>query len=291
MEESSCPTLDSEFAEIQRNNENLFAELTGGVPLPKDIPLTPVLSVVDTASSLNQLNNSLQLLDQDKDFMLPEEYQSQRATIQMYQFMLQNSHCSSSNCYWVANAPQGESNNFLVYTVKAAGMEFAGDPANKFNKLKQDFIQAQLEAEPNATEERKKEIRKAAEQAAPPYLPYSGKDIVKEGQENNPPAVYFSGAGDARSFIEANGYTAPIFYGEKGHEALSSQDNKTLKDRSSALVKHLAENVRLYGSISQTIQQNANQETVKNTIQPIMQDIRESVQKEMGNSGSLSPHR
>lgn len=213
---------EEDLENLRKTNREHFSNQTNGAALPEQI--TPVLGVANE-SSISQIAPTL---EENRDYI--EDYETQEATKKMYQFMLQGSKCNN-DCFWVASNVQTEQNRPMIETIQAAGTNFAGDPLNKFQTLKDGFVQAQVEAytkeHPQATEEELQQVQQQANKANPPYVVYTWanmQNLFKSSANSSnaaTPTVYFADAADARTFIERHGRDVPILYGKTGHRVLS----------------------------------------------------------------------
>lgn len=212
------PSREDQIAKMAEDNIQQFQEKTK-VSLPAG-SLVPILGV---ASS------------QTKDVIGEQARgENQVATADMYKFMLTQNNCDGTNCFWVANnrsiieAEIETKGAPLVYTVEAAGLTYAGDPLHKYEQLKEQFVEHQvqeaLKENPQADVE---QIRQQAAQAAPPYVLYTQADMAllarQLKQEGSSVNVYFADAADARVFADKHGYDVPFFYGTTEHKALSAK--------------------------------------------------------------------
>lgn len=305
------PPEEKELNQLGQENRAHFAERTS-INLPQNAQLVPILGVADS-SSLNQIAPELTEETAPNDAQIP--------TKQFYQYMLQRTPCSGASCFWVANnleatpAQQSAAGMPLVETIQAAGLRFAGDPLQKFAKLKADFVAAQLAAKPEATEEEKEKIRQAAEQAAPPYVLYTQEDVKQlarlAGSGSQATSIYFADAADARAFADQYGYDVPFFYGKDGHQVLSliqkpaeTPDSASLQlnghsfgmfninatdpgtdmalqQRARQLIDDLADNTITRQNIRREIEQDASQQVVQNTVAPAVQQLQENLKQEM----------
>ncbi len=170
------PSIDSEAQKVQvlrTQNQARFKEHTH-LDLP-ELPLTVVLGKV------GELGFDPEDMDEEEQEEFDPQYrlgQNQyRLGQKMYQFMMENTNCNGQNsCYWVANAVQ-QSDPELKNAVEGSGMKFNGDPLNRFETFRQQFLEHELEQKPNATEQEKEKIRQDIQNFSTPYLIYTQEEI------------------------------------------------------------------------------------------------------------------
>ncbi len=281
-----CFNPPAEDIQAIRNNNLDFFEKQTGQPLPPT-QLTPILGVADKVSANN---------------LIPEEWdQEDPATLytkEIYRFMLQQSDCERNNCFWVANTTQSQEAPYptLEDVVTGAGVDFAGDPLQKYGALYDQFVQTQVagyrQAHPEATPEETEKFSQDVRQAAPPYVLYTQADLNTlsqqvsntPGQDNTArPALYFADAADALPFAQMYGYNQPIFYGTTGHKLVTSSQEIPLEQRSRGLTTDLISNLWVRQGIRQEIQQDASQTALKNSLGPAVRESRQRAAKELAN--------
>lgn len=264
-------TPENDMNQLRAQNRQHFEELTNTSLAPSK--LTPVLGVADN-NTLPQIEIE-EGIDQGADLNIK----------QMYRFMLENTDCSSKNCYWVANSeqqPQG-----LAQTINAAGVDFEGDPLHKSGQIKNQFIEHELAAlPPDATDEQKEQRRAEIQQYNPPYVLYTPSDMEQlraqlQETQNTPEAtsLYVASPEDAQHLYEVWGYNMPSFYARQAHQALTT-DDQPLSVRSATLVNDLADHVLFMQGVMQDIQRDASQQAVGNTVGPIAQEIQDQLARE-----------
>ncbi|MBR4355663.1 MAG: hypothetical protein IKP96_03740 [Elusimicrobiaceae bacterium] len=268
------PPDPDEIEKLRQENRTLFQERTHFALPPTQ--LMPILSVTDTHSIASLEHYPGEQEDAPQDYYTKE----------MYRFMLEQNDCPANTCFWVANAQQQEDK--IKNTFTAAGVDFQGDPLQKYEQLKTDFVNAQLAAHPNATNEEKQKIRQGAQQALPPYLLYNAEDfatLIQQTQEQTngtaQAAIYLADATDAKAFADKYGYDIPFFYGKQGHPVLTESNESMLPERSRILINDLADHIVFMQGLTDEIRQDASRQAVQNTAAPAIQQIQEQLKAEL----------
>lgn len=307
VDEGMCPEpTQEELAALQKANRERFEQITHLKLGQNAAALTPILSVADK-NSLKKLEPPMDLsnpgaqatTEEEANYQkeMQEKYQKELATYNMYRWMLENSSCDG-NCYWVANAQQSEETQKLINGIDAAGIvKFEGDPLKKFDQLKKAFVDAQVAAKTDATEEEKKQIRENAEKASTAYVVYTEQDMAQWSQQIRQAAqqtegalsdqvMYFSNAADALHFLETNGqdgYNTPVYYGTQNNRVLSGRDGMGVAEHGTLLTDDIIANVETQGKINEKIQKNAAQSTVENVVTPIAEGLNAQLEAEKQN--------
>lgn len=285
--EGSCfpPSYLDEAQELREGNKQFFQERTGETLPPTQ--LTPVLGIT-------HLSSAQQLEPTDLDKQDP----STLYTKEIYRYMLQKNNCGSNDCFWVTNTVQTSDEDYqtLQASVVGAGVDFGGDPLQKYPALKNQFVAAQVkkyqQENPQATEDDIQKFTKDVQLAAPPYVLYTKQDLTlltrqlkNKGAANGQPqpAIYFADAADAKVFAETYGFDVPFFYGTSGHQLFAASGEITLEQRSRTLITDLTDNVLVRQQIQREIKEDASRTAVTNTATPIVEAIQEQAAQDIAN--------
>jgi len=170
-----------------------FKEETGGLTLPKNVPITPVLGIISLDDLEKQGTETDGEADEDEDAdenngegnanapaELLEIQKQKQISKGIATFLFENNGCGGDNqCVWVANGVQNSPD--LKDSIERNGQFFVGDPAGVYQKNEEAYIAQRVK---NLGDVSKEEQKKEAEQAkkdyqklAPAWIPYNEKTV------------------------------------------------------------------------------------------------------------------
>jgi hypothetical protein len=163
------PTIDETSSkEAKAKNAAKFPQFG---PHPMNFKIAPILGQAKNKQAL-LASVETQIEDLKKN---PDDYSPAKETrLSIYKYMLENSSCEESSCYWVANNKQPD--ELLKETIEMTGRtELLGDPLNRYEKIKEEYINQQKALLKDPTQE--ENIDKLVEANPPPYVLYTKEDI------------------------------------------------------------------------------------------------------------------
>ena len=264
-----APATQDEIQAAKEENQALFSE-----KIKTQMPPTAVMPIIGKATEIPPA------LVSDKSS------ESYLRTMEIYNFMFNNSDCASRPCYWVANGIQTNT-ELQDATAGAANATLKGDPLGKYSTIQQQFIeykQSQSQGQPQDPQT----LQKQTEDFAPAYILYT-VDELKQLQARNKQAMINQ---DHSAGIALYALSAPIakqltqdlqsptfFYGR--NDAFIDADNyPTFQERATVLTNDLADQIQFFKQVAQELRRNAAREVVEESTKARAKEIFKRAQEE-----------
>lgn len=247
-----APATQDEIQAAKEENQALFLQ-----KINTQMPPTAVMPIIGKATEIPPVL----LSDQTSESYL--------RTMEIYNFMFNNSDCASRPCYWVANGIQTNT-ELEDATSAAANATLKGDPLDKYSTIQQQFIeykQAQSQGQPQDLQT----LQQQTEDFAPAYILYT-VDELKQLQARNKQAMLKQdhSAGIAMYALSApiakqltQDLQSPTFFYGRNDAFIDADTYPTFQERSTVLTNDLADQIQFFKQVAQELRRNAAREVVE----------------------------